>query len=960
MDRHLQLVLNEIDVLVCVMSKRNTKWGREEDIEKASWYPLLRRLQKLESSLAVLKSFDEIDLEEFLSPFLEIIRSDETSGYVTYKCLTSLHKFIIHNVVANREDGEVASSFDLIADAVAHAKFFGTDPGSDEAVLMNILQVLSSMVGSNAGVMLSNDGVCKAMQSCFHICFELRLSEMLRRNAAFTLTKMVCHLCSRMEVLRTSDDYRKDGENLREVSISFSHGDGKGPLKIELDEAMGSDEQEAKDETKSSPICTVGNAHELEENVSNNNNSSTKASVRAGYGVPALEEMFRFLIRIIDTHDSNNNENMILTGLDLLTAAFETCGKQFEKHHVLLALIKNELTKNLTQLLVSTRFTIFSSALRLSFQVLLYCRHFLKLQLEAILTRVIKIIVSESHAISMEHKECALHFIVKLWRIPDLLSEMYYNFDHDPYCQNLFEDLVRLLSKSSFPVDGRVTRINLLCIDALMVAVSGVEENCKQTTKRFGSSLLTSSLSDPLHAKVLSRHELLIIKEKKRIIRSGTEEFNKKPSKGIAYLQENHVLNQVLDPLEVVTFIKQNPWLDKSCIADYISNRKNIDILNAFVGSFNFKNVRIDEALREFLEAFRLPGEAPLISHVLERFAEVWSLENNEPFANCDAAFTLAYAIIMLNTDQHNTNAKKTTIPMTVEDFKRNLSGVNGGQNFDSDLLQTMYEAIKSNEIVMPEERSGAVRDDYLWRLLQMRSKTPDGFYEVLPAGCLDNDIYAILWGPCVASLVYVCDKTDEEEELVRILNGFRSCASVAAHFVMSDVFDNIIISLTKCIFKSLPKEESFVIGFASSAKAALATQSVFDLTRAYGDMLRAGWKNIIEMMLCFFVHRLLPDEMMESHDFVSGRIKLIRNATAPAKRESSLLSAFYSYLSDNSGTTHPTDQSEEFARDKVAACVRECNVQQLVKDSKFLVPDSLTELFRALLSAIRGDDESN
>jgi len=40
---------------------------------------------------------------------------------------------------------------------------------------------------------------------------------------------------------------------------------------------------------------------------------------------------------------------------------------------------------------------------------------------------------------------------------------------------------------------------------------------------------------------------------------------------------------------------------------------------------------------------------------------------NGEPFANTDAAFTLAYAVLMLNTDQHNTNAKKQNIPMTVE-----------------------------------------------------------------------------------------------------------------------------------------------------------------------------------------------------------------------------------------------------------------------------------------------------
>ena len=40
---------------------------------------------------------------------------------------------------------------------------------------------------------------------------------------------------------------------------------------------------------------------------------------------------------------------------------------------------------------------------------------------------------------------------------------------------------------------------------------------------------------------------------------------------------------------------------------------------------------------------------------------------NGEPFFNADAAFTLAYAVIMLNVDQHNHNVKKQNVPMKVE-----------------------------------------------------------------------------------------------------------------------------------------------------------------------------------------------------------------------------------------------------------------------------------------------------
>lgn len=45
----------------------------------------------------------------------------------------------------------------------------------------------------------------------------------------------------------------------------------------------------------------------------------------------------------------------------------------------------------------------------------------------------------------------------------------------------------------------------------------------------------------------------------------------------------------------------------------------------------------------------------------------IFQKSNGEPFFNADAAFTLGYAIIMLNVDQHNHNVKKQNIPMTVE-----------------------------------------------------------------------------------------------------------------------------------------------------------------------------------------------------------------------------------------------------------------------------------------------------
>ena len=130
-------------------------------------------------------------------------------------------------------------------------------------------------------------------------------------------------------------------------------------------------------------------------------------------------------------------------------------------------------------------------------------------------------------------------------------------------------------------------------------------------------------------ASAVPTHEnLMAIKHKKKLLSTGTEQFNMKPSKGIEYLQENRLLSKPTDPMEVGRFLRENPHLCKNMIGEYISNKKNLGVLKAFVKSFDFRGLRIDEALRQFLQSFRLPGEAPLISMIMEIFGEHWHLRH--------------------------------------------------------------------------------------------------------------------------------------------------------------------------------------------------------------------------------------------------------------------------------------------------------------------------------------------
>ena len=71
------------------------------------------------------------------------------------------------------------------------------------------------------------------------------------------------------------------------------------------------------------------------------------------------------------------------------------------------------------------------------------------------------------------------------------------------------------------------------------------------------------------------------------------------------------------------------------------------------------------EAIKFFLRGFRLPGEAQKIGRIMEKFAERYCKCSPNSFSSADTAYVLAYSVIMLNTDAHNSMVKdKVWLPV--------------------------------------------------------------------------------------------------------------------------------------------------------------------------------------------------------------------------------------------------------------------------------------------------------
>ena len=201
--------------------------------------------------------------------------------------------------------------------------------------------------------------------------------------------------------------------------------------------------------------------------------------------------------------------------------------------------------------------------------------------------------------------------------------------------------------------------------------------------------------------------ELERVKKRKTALNNAIRAFNYKPKRGMKTLLQDGFI-PTSEPEDIARFLlTHNDRINKKALGEFLGegDEENKQIMAAFVDGMEFGRTRFVDALRRFLQAFRLPGEAQKIDRLMLKFAEKYCAGNPNAFANADTAYVLGYSVIMLNTDQHSSQVKKR---MTIEDFIKNNRGINDGQSLPDDYLQGIYDEIQQNEIVLDSERATA------------------------------------------------------------------------------------------------------------------------------------------------------------------------------------------------------------------------------------------------------------
>ncbi len=74
----------------------------------------------------------------------------------------------------------------------------------------------------------------------------------------------------------------------------------------------------------------------------------------------------------------------------------------------------------------------------------------------------------------------------------------------------------------------------------------------------------------------------------------------------------------------------------------------------------------------------------------------------------------------------------------------------------------------------MPDEQTGLVKENYVWSVLLHRGAASEGTFQHVPESSYDHDLFTMTWGPTIAALSYVFDKSLDDMIIQKAIAGFR------------------------------------------------------------------------------------------------------------------------------------------------------------------------------------------
>ncbi|KAM4689505.1 brefeldin A-inhibited guanine nucleotide-exchange protein 1 isoform 2-T2 [Discoglossus pictus] len=593
--------------------------------------------------------------------------------------------------------------------------------------------------------------------------------------------------------------------------------------------------------------------------------------------------------------------------LQLLLSILQNAGPVFKTNEMFINAIKQYLCVALSKNGVSSVPEVFELSLSIFLTLLSNFKLHLKMQIEVFFKEIFLYILETSTS-SFDHKWMVIQTLTRICADAQSVVDIYVNYDCDLNAANIFERLVNDLSKIA---QGRGSQeLGMTNVQELSLRKKGLEclvsilkcmvewskdlyvnpnsqttlgqekpvepetneSKHPETINRYGSlNSLDSTASSGIgsYSTQMSGtdnpEQFEVLKQQKEIIEQGIDLFNKKPKRGIQYLQEQGMLG--VTPEDIAQFLHQEERLDSTQAGEFLgdNDKFNKEVMYAYVDQHDFLGKDFVSALRMFLEGFRLPGEAQKIDRLMEKFAARY-LECNQGqtlFASADTAYVLAYSIIMLTTDLHSPQVKNK---MTKEQYIKMNRGINDSKDLPEEYLSSIYNEIAGKKISMKETKELAittksskpsVASEKQRRLLynlemEQMAKTAKALMEAVShvqapftsATHLEHvrPMFKLAWTPFLAAFSVGLQDCDDTEVASLCLEGIRCAIRIACIFSIQLERDAYVQALARFTLLTVSS------GITEMKQKNIDTiKTLITVAHTDGNYLGSSWHEILK-----------------------------------------------------------------------------------------------------------------
>ncbi|KAK7320830.1 hypothetical protein VNO77_30669 [Canavalia gladiata] len=886
-------------------------------IKNAAWRKHSHIVSSCKSSLDKLESLSEFetfsgntqsplsglsssDAEYVLQPLF--LALDSAYPKVVEPALECTFKLFSLGLVCgeiDRPNNSTTSKSDIIfniIDAICKSGGLG-----EEAIELAVLKVLLSAVRSPC-VLIRADCLIQIVRTCYNvylggvngtnqICAKSVLAQIMTIIFARVEEDSMAVFVKRVSV----------GELLEFTDKNLNEGNSIHFCQNFINEVMEASEGVP---FKPSPVSPVSKA--AEETGTDNFDDEARAD-----GSKIREDgflLFRNLCKLSMKFSSQQHpdDRILLRGkilsLELLKVVMDDGGSVWRVNERFLNAIKQYLCLSLLKNSALSAMAIFQLQCSIFVNLLSKFRSGLKKEIGMFFPMLILRVLENVLQPSFLQKMTVLNLLDKISQDPQIIIDIFVNYDCDVDASNIFERIVNGLLKTALgPPTGSTTALSpaqditfrhesVKCLVSIIKSMGAwmnqqirigdlylakipessttAESNLTPNAEEGNASDLelhpdgNSDLSD---AATLEQRRAYKIE-----LQKGISIFNRKPSKGIEFLISIKKIGS--SPEEVARFLKNPGGLDETKIGDYLGEREefSLKVMHAYVDSFNFKGMDFGEAIRFFLQGFRLPGEAQKIDRIMEKFAERYCKCNPSSFSSADTAYVLAYSVIMLNTDAHNSMVKDK---MTKADFIRNNRGIDDGKDLAEEYLGALYDQIIKNEIKMNADSSAPQSKQansfnillgldgilnlvnwkqneekavgangrlirHIQEQFKSNSRKSESAYHVVTDVAILRFMVEVCWGPMLAAFSVTLDQSDDRVATSQCLQGFRHAVHVTAVMGMQTQRDAFVTSVAKFTYLHCAGD--------MKQKNVDAVKAIISIAIEDGDHLYEAWEHIL------------------------------------------------------------------------------------------------------------------